>query len=117
MIGRGACGRPWFPAQVARFLKDGIRLPDPGIAARGRLALRHFEDILSYHGVIRGIRHARKHLGWYVQGLPGGARFRATLFRLEHPAAVRVALAAFFDRAADQACGPSAGGQVEEAAA
>ncbi|MEE8284909.1 MAG: tRNA dihydrouridine synthase DusB, partial [Alphaproteobacteria bacterium] len=22
MIGRGACGRPWFPAQAARFLKD-----------------------------------------------------------------------------------------------
>ncbi|MCZ6849731.1 MAG: tRNA dihydrouridine synthase DusB [Alphaproteobacteria bacterium] len=117
MIGRGAYGRPWFPAQVARFLKDGVRLPDPDIAARCRHALRHFEDILAYHGVARGVRVARKHLGWYVQGLPGGAKFRATLFRLEHPAAVRVAVAAFFHRAADEAGGPKAWGRLREAAA
>src|SRR3546814_10276459 len=29
MIGRGACGRPWFPGQAAAFLRDGSRIPDP----------------------------------------------------------------------------------------
>lgn len=102
MVGRGACGRPWFLAQVARFLKDGIRLPDPTIGERARHALHHFEDILAYHGVKRGVRMARKHLGWYILGLPGSVRFRERLFGLEDAAAVRTALAAFFHRAADE---------------
>ena len=29
MVGRGACGRPWFLSQVIRFLATGERLPDP----------------------------------------------------------------------------------------
>jgi tRNA-dihydrouridine synthase B len=117
MIGRGACGRPWFPAQVARFLKDGVRLPDPDIAERARHALHHFEDILDYHGVARGVRVARKHLGWYIQGLPDSAMFRATLFSLDDAAAVRVAVAAFFHRAADKANGAPAEAQLREATA
>jgi tRNA-dihydrouridine synthase B len=103
MIGRGACGRPWLLAQVARFLRDGVRLPEPPIAERARHALAHFEDILAHHGLVRGVRIARKHLGWYVHGLPGGAGFRAALFRLDQPDDVRGALAAFFDRAAEAA--------------
>ncbi len=114
MIGRGACGRPWFPAQVAHFLKDGIRLPEPDIAARARLALGHFDEILSHHGVVRGIRHARKHLGWYVHGLPGSAKFRATLFRLEDAAQIKEAVAGFFHGAADEI---ASGGRLDEAAA
>ncbi|MBN8908276.1 MAG: tRNA-dihydrouridine synthase, partial [Rhodospirillales bacterium] len=32
MIGRGCYGRPWFPAQVARFLGTGQRAPEPSLA-------------------------------------------------------------------------------------
>jgi tRNA-dihydrouridine synthase B len=32
MIGRGAYGRPWFPAQAARFLETGERIGDPPLA-------------------------------------------------------------------------------------
>ena len=34
MVGRGCYGRPWFPAQVAAFLRDGRRLPDPPLATQ-----------------------------------------------------------------------------------
>ena len=34
MIGRGCYGRPWFPAQVAHFLRTGARLPEPAAAPR-----------------------------------------------------------------------------------
>jgi len=117
MIGRGACGRPWFPAQVARYLKDGVRLPDPEISKRARYALHHFEEILDYHGKVRGIRVARKHFGWYIQGLPGSAKFRTTLFGLEDPVAVRRAVSKFFQRAAGESSGASAGDHLREAAA
>src|ERR1019366_591362 len=32
MIGRGCYGRPWFPAQVAYFLRTGQRLPEPSLS-------------------------------------------------------------------------------------
>lgn len=100
MIGRGACGRPWLLRQAARFMRDGVRLPDPSVAERCRLALGHFEDILSHHGIDRGVRIARKHLGWYVHGLPGGARFRAKLFQLDDAESVRAEVTAFFQQVA-----------------
>src|SRR4051812_22912410 len=50
MIGRGAYGRPWFIAQVERFLASGERLPDPAPARRLEIALQHFEDMLVHYG-------------------------------------------------------------------
>ena len=100
MIGRGACGRPWFLRHVAHFLKTGERLTEPTPAERGTLALRHFEDMLIHHGNHRGVRMARKHLGWYAAGLADAARFRNEVNRLDDPAAVAALTRDFFDRAA-----------------
>ena len=116
MIGRAACGRPWLPGQVARFLKTGQRPAAPSVEFRAAHALGHFEDILAHHGTRRGVRIARKHLGWYVQGLPGSARFRGALFGLDEPQAVRDSVAEFF-RIAAEAEADGAGPQACPAAA
>ncbi|MCZ6636791.1 MAG: tRNA dihydrouridine synthase DusB [Alphaproteobacteria bacterium] len=100
MIGRGVYGRPWFISQVGRYLRDGVREPDPGIAARGEIALGHFDDILTYHGRDHGVRIARKHLAWYVHGLPGAAGFRSRLFKMDDAAEVKSAVGTFFEGAA-----------------
>ena len=105
MIGRGAYGRPWFLAQVGRYLRDGTHQPEPGIAARSEIALEHFDDLLSYHGHYRGVRIARKHLGWYVHGLPGAAQFRSCLFKMDDAVAVKAAVSTFFAGAADEIYG------------
>jgi len=64
MVGRGAQGRPWFPGQLARYLKTGKREPPPTL--RDQLALMRalYEEMLAHHGRAIGLRHARKHLGW-----------------------------------------------------
>jgi tRNA-dihydrouridine synthase B len=97
MVGRGAYGRPWFPQHVAHFLRTGGRLPEPGWAERLAVVLEHFEAMLLYHGLERGIRIARKHIGWYVKGIPDAAPFREAIFRMSEPEAVREALGALFD--------------------
>lgn len=66
MIGRGAQGRAWFPASVARFLSDGVARAAPSLAAQRDLAIEHYDGLLSLYGRDVGVRHARKHLGWYV---------------------------------------------------
>lgn len=67
MIGRGAQGRPWFPAAVAAFLADGVVRPAPSLAAQRDLAREHYDGLLALYGRDIGIRHARKHLGWYIE--------------------------------------------------
>jgi len=79
MVGRGAYGRPWFPAQVQHFLATGKHLADPTLRARAALLLEHYDSLLSYYGVERGLRVARKHLAWSVIGLPGANAFRVAV--------------------------------------
>lgn len=98
MIGRGAYGRPWFPGQVARYLRTGKVEPDPPLAERLALVLEHYRAILSHYGVRRGVPIARKHLGWYAKGMVGAAEFRSTVNREPEPAQVEAQIRALFDR-------------------
>ena len=96
MIGRGCYGRPWFPRQVAAFLNEGLRLPDPTLAEQHAILLRHYRAILSHHGVNTGVRMARKHIAWYSRGLPGSAEFRARVNTVETPAEAQALIDAFY---------------------
>ncbi len=97
MIGRGCYGRPWFPAQVAHFLRTGTRRPEPSLAARKSVLLEHYAAMLSHYGNEPGLRLARKHLAWYTRGLPGSAEFRATVNQLDRLADVHALIDRFFD--------------------
>jgi tRNA-dihydrouridine synthase B len=79
MVGRGCYGRPWFPAQVAHYLKTGERLPDPELSVIHGIVREHFEEMLLHYGSDQGLRIARKHIGWYSQGLPDSAGFRQSV--------------------------------------
>ncbi|HET6184077.1 MAG TPA: tRNA dihydrouridine synthase DusB [Acetobacteraceae bacterium] len=97
MIGRGAYGRPWFPAHVAHFLTTGQRKPELSLAEQRAILLAHYDAMLAHYGTEAGLRLARKHVSWYSRGLPGSAEFRATVNRLTEPRAVIAHIAAFFD--------------------
>jgi len=98
MIGRGACGRPWFLRQVIEFLRSGRRLPDPPVAGQRATLLEHYEAMLSHYGVASGLRVARKHVGWYSKGLPDSAEFRAAFSRINEPGEALAAIHAFYAR-------------------
>jgi tRNA-dihydrouridine synthase B len=97
MIGRGCYGRPWFPAQVAHFLRTGSRVPEPSLATQKEILLEHYRGMLAHFGTDAGLRLARKHVSWYSRGLPGSAEFRATVTRLPEVAPVLRLLDAFYD--------------------
>ncbi|MEE8204066.1 MAG: tRNA dihydrouridine synthase DusB [Alphaproteobacteria bacterium] len=97
MIGRGACGRPWFLAQVIHYLRTGERLPDPPLGRQLALVLEHFEDMIAHYGRDIAVRMARKHIGWYSRSLPGSSEFRAAVNRMAEADAVRQAIAAFYE--------------------
>ena len=97
MIGRAAQGRPWIFREVAHFLATGTHLAPPLVAEVRRLLLDHLQDHYTLYGEFTGVRSARKHIGWYVKGLPGGPDFRVRMNLIEESAAQMRAVADFFD--------------------
>ncbi|WBY03718.1 tRNA dihydrouridine synthase DusB [Ramlibacter tataouinensis] len=102
MIGRAAQGRPWIFREVAHFLATGEQLAPPLVAEVRKLLLEHLQDHYGLYGDFTGVRSARKHIGWYVRGLPGGEAFRERMNGIEEAEAQWQAVAGFFDRLAQQ---------------
>ena len=69
-------------------------------AERRDLILRHLEALYAFHGEEAGVRIARKHLGWYARGLPGGESFRQAVVRIDAVAPQRAAVNDYFGRLA-----------------
>jgi tRNA-dihydrouridine synthase B len=97
MIGRGAYGKPWLLGQVMHWFETSQRLPDPSIDEQYHLIIEHYKGMLDHYGVEVGSRCARKHLGWYVRGLPGSAEFRNMINRIDDPEQVVGELSRFYE--------------------
>ncbi|MBX9929307.1 MAG: tRNA dihydrouridine synthase DusB [Gemmatimonadaceae bacterium] len=80
MIARGSFGQPWVFKQ-ARALIDGTPVPPtPGVSERFAIALSHARMVQSYElDSVGAALEFRKHLGWYVKGLPNSAELRKKL--------------------------------------
>ena len=68
MIGRGAQGRPWLPGLIAGAT-DRDALARIGLCD---LVDEHYAMMLEHYGTAMGFRHARKHLGWYLDRFATG---------------------------------------------
>jgi tRNA-dihydrouridine synthase B len=102
MIGRAALGRPWLFAEVDHYLRTGSDLPPPRSGQVRELLLAHLTDHHAFHGAERGLRSARKHLGWVLQPLAGGAAFCTALYQIEDHAAQYRAVDEFLRAYADR---------------
>jgi nifR3 family TIM-barrel protein len=64
MVGRAAQGQPWICGELA-----GSASVPVDRAARNAVALEHYGMMISHYGEDVGVRHARKHIGWYLETL------------------------------------------------
>lgn len=102
MIGRGSYGRPWFLAQVAAHLRGSEALPPPSLNEERDIVLNHYDEMLTHYGTDTGVRFARKHIGWYSNGLRGGAEFRHLVNQRLDPAEVKGLISDFYNKAIDE---------------
>jgi tRNA-dihydrouridine synthase B len=102
MIGRAAQGRPWIFREIGHYLSTGTLLAPPLVAEVRRLLLEHLQDHYALYGEFTGVRSARKHIGWYVKGLPDGEALRTRINGLEDSAAQTAAVADYFDALGDR---------------
>ena len=83
MIARGAQGNPWIFSEMIEHERTG-RIPSrPTNEEIRKMMLRHAKLQLQYKGEYLGIREMRKHVAWYTKGLPGSAKLREEINRVE----------------------------------
>ncbi|MGQ4272873.1 tRNA dihydrouridine synthase DusB [Terrihabitans sp. B22-R8] len=104
MIGRGIQGRPWHAGQIAAFLAEGENPSDPDLSQQYSVACEHYDGLLALYGNEVGVRHARKHLGWYLDeavrtsGANLGSEERMEVLIASTPKDAQRALAVAYDR-------------------
>ena len=84
MIARGSFGQPWIFDQTRDLLEGRPMRADPPVEERFAVALDHARMANDYEPDRRGAAiEFRKHLGWYVKGLPGSADLRKRLHAVD----------------------------------
>jgi tRNA-dihydrouridine synthase B len=80
MIARGSFGQPWIFDQAKDLMAGRPMRPTPPVEERFRIALDHARMVEAYEPDPDGAAvEFRKHLGWYVKGLPNSADLRRRL--------------------------------------
>ena len=70
MIGRGAQGNPWIFKEIIHYLNTGELINKPSNKEKIEMALRHLKMAVDYYGERHGIPIMRKHIAWYLKGMP-----------------------------------------------
>lgn len=78
MVARGALGNPWIFHQT-RELLEGRPITPTRCADRMNMAEQHLALFSNYAGAAVAVREMKKHLGWYIHGIPGAAALRRTV--------------------------------------
>jgi tRNA-dihydrouridine synthase B len=81
MMGRAAFGDPWVFRRVRAFHERGETLAPPRAAERLEAGIRHLGMMVESVGADLAAREMRKHVAWYVRGLPNSARVREQVNR------------------------------------
>lgn len=102
MIGRAAQGRPWIFRDTLHYFEHGDNPRPPRVDEVSALMQAHLEEHYTLYGEDAGVRSARKHIGWYTEGLPAGDTFRDRLNVLTDTSAQLAAVQRYFSELADQ---------------
>ena len=97
MIGRAAFGDPWVFRRLRAWHERGETLPPPTAAERLEAGLRHLRMMVEEFGAPAAAREMRKHLAWYVKGLPHSARVREQVNHTTSTDALAAVLRGYLD--------------------
>ena len=83
MVGRGANGKPW----ALRQIMDNY--PTPPKSEIKSVMNEHYDALLTHYGTTAGMKIARKHLAWYLEGWDGAEEVRTTIISAQNPDMVK----------------------------
>ncbi|MDJ0833303.1 MAG: tRNA dihydrouridine synthase DusB [Gammaproteobacteria bacterium] len=79
MIGRAAQTRPWIFQLINHYLETENLMDEPGIITRKKWLQQHLLHLYEFYGEYQGLRIARKHINWQLDGEPGYAQVKSSL--------------------------------------
>jgi tRNA-dihydrouridine synthase B len=69
MVARGAMGNPWIFREISNSMNNKeIQLPN--YVQRLEICIEHYNKALIYLGEHKAVKEMRKHISWYIKGLP-----------------------------------------------
>ena len=83
MIGRASLGNPWIFKQISHYLETGEKLPEISAEEKYKVILEHFDLLLKEKGEYTATREIRKHIAWYVKGMPNATVIRDKINSVE----------------------------------
>ena len=95
-------GNPWIFNQINHYLKYGQALALPSMSECFHVMSDHLSALHKFYGEVGGVRISRKHIGWYINPLPGGREFTRVFNTLETTEEQRRSLRNFFIGCSDQ---------------
>lgn len=102
MLGRAAFGDPWIFRRILALARRGETLPPPTARERLETGRRHLAMLVRSAGEGVAAREMRKHVAWYVKGLPHSARVREQVNRTRTAAEMSELLGAYLEDLAAQ---------------
>ena len=85
MVGRGAFGNPWLLEQCAAALEGREIPPPPPLDKRMDTAIRQFQLALAHKGEKIACLEMRKHLAWYLKGVPYASYWKERACKISTP--------------------------------
>ena len=82
MIGRGAQGNPFIFKQIEEYLSTGKITYFPTNQEKLEAAIRHVNLVCELKGEHRGVLEARKHIAWYIKGIPHSNELKTKVFTI-----------------------------------
>ena len=79
VIGRGCLGRPWLFAELSAAFTGAPAPTPPTLRQIADIVRRHGTLLAEHFGEDKGMRDIRKHVAWYLHGLPAGGDLRRAL--------------------------------------
>jgi tRNA-dihydrouridine synthase B len=98
MLGRAAFGDPWVFRRVHHYAATGESLRPPTAPERLETGLRHLEMMRADFGADSAAREMRKHVAWYIKGLPHSARVREQVNRTRSAEEMAELLTAYLEQ-------------------
>lgn len=95
MVGRATLGKPWLIEQIQTYLKNSEirKITNDEIL---QVILKHIELEIQEKGEYTGIREMRKHICYYLKGLPNASEVRDSINHMETEKEVKNTLLEYF---------------------
>ncbi|NLZ34124.1 tRNA dihydrouridine synthase DusB [Clostridium isatidis] len=83
MIARGSMGNPWIFKQIELKLK-GEKSLEISYEDKINMCIRHYDLAIKYNGEAKALREMRKHIAWYLKGMPNSNEIKNEVNMLEN---------------------------------